>query len=225
MNNTLTVIIPIYNEEDNAEKSINLVLNRPETAQIIIIDDGSTDSTAQILKQFANNAKIKIISHETNQGKGAAIRSAIKYISSPYVIIQDADLEYSVEDYPNLIAPLIANSADVVFGARFLGNNSDTLIHQLGNKFLTGLSNLFTGFKLNDMETCYKVFRSDILKSLNLKSNHFEIEPEIVAQLAKIKDLRLIEIPISYHARNYSQGKKIGWKDGISAIYNIIKFR
>ena len=225
MNNTLTIIIPIYNEEDNAEKSINLVLNRPETAQIIIIDDGSTDSTAQILKQFANNAKIKIISHETNQGKGAAIRSAIKYISSPYVIIQDADLEYSVEDYPNLIAPLIANSADVVFGARFLGNNSDALIHQLGNKFLTGLSNLFTGFKLNDMETCYKVFRSDILKSLNLKSNHFEIEPEIVAQLAKIKNLRLLEIEITYHARNYSQGKKIGWKDGISAIYNIIKFR
>ncbi len=221
----LGVIIPVYNEERYIEKVLNNVLSCDEVAEIVVINDGSTDQTSNILNnKYKNHSSIKIIEYDNNTGKGFAIRLALTKITTPYIIIQDADLEYSVKDYSALLLPLLDNTADVVFGARFLGNNADTFIHQLGNRFLTILSNFTTGLSLNDMETCYKLFRSDILKNLDLQSNRFEIEVEITAKIAKIEGLRITEIPILYNARNIANGKKITWKDGIIAVYNIFKY-
>ncbi len=224
MLNVLCVIIPVHNEEEYIEKVLDAVLKRQEISKIIVINDGSTDNTSQILEKYQDNSLIEIIDYKNNKGKGYAIRKALKKNVAPYVIIQDADLEYSITDYPALLTPLVTHSADVVFGVRFSGNNIDTFTHKLGNRIITILSNFLTGFKLNDVETCYKVFRSEILKNLNLNSNRFEIEVEIVAKLSKIKNLRIKEIPISYNPRSYAKGKKITWKDGIKTLYYIFKY-
>ncbi len=224
--NLLSVILPVYNEENSIKNIIDEILERDETREIIIVNDASTDDSKSILEQFEHNPKIKIYHHEINQGKGAALRTAFSKATAPYVIIQDADNEYTPEDYPLLLKPFIEDKADVVYGSRFMGTPGfvRNFRHEMGNKFLTFLSNLFTDIHLSDMETCYKVFRCDVLQNINFESSRFSIEPEIAAKLSKVDNLKIYQVPISYCPRRFSEGKKIGWKDGVSAIYHIIKF-
>ncbi len=223
--NLLSVILPVYNEENSIKNIINEVLERPETNELIIVNDASTDSSKIILDEFNNNPQIKIYHHEKNKGKGAALRTAFEKATAPYVIIQDADNEYTPKDYPLLLKPFIEDGADVVYGSRFMGTPGfvRNFRHEIGNKFLTFLSNIFTDIHLSDMETCYKVFRREVLQNINFVSNRFSIEPEFAAKLSIIDELKIYQVPISYCPRRYDEGKKIGWKDGVSAIYHIIK--
>ncbi len=219
----LSIIIPVYNEANTIREILNRVKRVPYEKEIIVVDDGSNDQTSKILKE--ENEGIKILTHPKNMGKGAAIRTAIPHITGDIVIIQDADLEYNPSEYGNLIKPIIEGMADVVYGSRFLGGPHRVLFfwHFLGNKILTTLSNMLTDLNLSDMETGYKVFRSEILRKIKIKSNRFGFEPEITAKIAKMK-CRIYEVPISYWGRDYSEGKKIRWKDGLAAIYWIIRF-
>lgn len=219
----LSIIIPVYNEANTIGEILNRVKRVPYEKEIIVVDDGSNDQTSKILKEY--NEGIKILTHPKNMGKGAAIRTAIPHITGDIVIIQDADLEYNPSEYGNLIKPIIEGMADVVYGSRFLGGPHRVLFfwHFLGNKILTTLSNMLTDLNLSDMETGYKVFRSEILRKIKIKSNRFGFEPEITAKIAKMK-CRIYEVPISYWGRDYSEGKKIRWKDGLAAIYWIIRF-
>jgi len=220
----LSVIIPVYNELATAIPLLEKVLAVPIGKEVIIVDDGSTDGTRELLRAFSH-PDVRIIFHEKNQGKGAAIRTAIAEVRGDITLIQDADLEYSPDEYPRLVKPIEDGVADVVYGSRFLGGERRALLftHAIGNKFLTFLSNMFTNLNLTDMETCYKVFRSDLIKSITIKSNRFNFEPEITAKIAK-RRARVVEIPISYWGRDYSEGKKIGWKDGVSALVTIVRF-
>ena len=220
----LSVIIPVYNEVGTINEIIERVKQVRFEKEIIVVDDGSTDGTRDLLKQQGEGG-FTILFHESNQGKGAAIRTAIPYISGDIAIIQDADLEYHPSEYARLIAPIAEEMADVVYGSRFLGGPHRVLLfwHAVGNRILTNLSNMLTNLNLTDMETGYKVFRSEILKRIRIKSNRFGFEPEITAQVAKM-GCRVFEVPISYYGRDYSEGKKINWRDGIAAIYWIIKF-
>ncbi len=219
----LSVIIPVYNEAKTILEVIQRVKATAFEKEIIVVDDGSTDGTREIL--LCQNEGINILLHETNQGKGAAIRTAIPHVTGDIVIIQDADLEYNPKEYPRLIAPIVEGVADVVYGSRFQGGTHRVLYfwHAVGNRLITILSNMLTDLNLSDMETGYKVFRADILKKINIESNRFGFEPEITAKIAKL-GCRIYEVPISYKGRDYSEGKKIRWKDGLAAIYWILKF-
>jgi len=220
----LSVIIPVYNEAPTISALVEKVLAVPIEKELIIVDDGSTDGTREILAKIAR-PEVRVILHERNQGKGAAIRTAIGEVRGTFTIIQDADLEYDPADYPRLLKPIQDGVADVVYGSRFLGGERRALLftHAIGNRVLTFLSNVCTNLNLTDMETCYKVFRSDFIKSIKIRSNRFNFEPEITAKIAK-RRARVVEVPISYWGRDYHEGKKIGWKDGVSALVTIVRF-
>jgi glycosyltransferase involved in cell wall biosynthesis len=228
----LSIIIPCYNEE----KLITGILDKISRTrldynlekEIVVVNDGSTDGTAEVLKIFIEkNPVVQLIHQPTNMGKGAAIRSALSYISGDVVIIQDADLEYDPNDYNKLLQPIEDGYGDVVYGSRFMGTGPHRVLfffHTMGNKFLTFLSNLFTGLNLTDMETGYKMFKTDVLKQISIKENRFGFEPEITAKVSRIKNIRIYEVGIAYYGRTYHEGKKINWADGLSAIWCIIKY-
>jgi glycosyltransferase involved in cell wall biosynthesis len=232
--NSLSIIIPMYNEYLTIENvlenisGVNLIDNIEK--EIVVVDDFSTDSSKDIVLKFiANhpNLKIKLFSHPFNQGKGSSIRTGIKLCTGDLIIVQDADLEYNPQEYNILLRPIIEGFADVVYGSRFIGGNAHRVLffwHSIGNKMLTFLSNVFTNLNITDMETCYKIFKSHIIKSLNLSENRFGFEPEVTAKISRIPKIRIYEVGISYYGRSYAEGKKINWKDGIRAIYCIVKY-
>ena len=222
----LSVVIPVYNEQDTLRDIIDRVRATPYDKEIVIVDDCSSDGTGAILDDLGGADDLTIIRHERNRGKGASLRSGFATVTGDIVIVQDADLEYDPGDYGRLIAPILAGKADVVYGSRFAGGTRRVLYfwHTVANQFLTLFSNMLTNLNLTDMETCYKVFRRDVLERITIRSNRFGVEPEITAKIARL-GVRLYEIPISYHGRTYQEGKKIGWRDAVAAIYSIIRFR
>jgi glycosyltransferase involved in cell wall biosynthesis len=219
----LSIIIPVYNEIGTILQIIEKVKETPFDKEIIVVDDGSTDGTGNLLKEKGDG--IIVLFHESNQGKGAAILTAIPHITGGVVIIQDADLEYHPSEYPRLLAPIMDGVADVVYGSRFQGGTHRVLFfwHALGNRIITNLSNMLTDLNLSDMETGYKVFRAEVIKKIKIESKRFGFEPEVTAKIAKM-GCRIYEVPISYWGRDYSEGKKINWKDGFAAIYWIVKY-
>lgn len=225
----LSVIIPCYNEINTIEKIIKAVNEAPyPDKEIIIVDDCSHDGTTEYLKSRIEGYAVvsKVFYHSINQGKGAALRTGIKAATGDLVIIQDADLEYDPNEYERLVEPIKLGKADVVFGSRFAGSDAHRVLyfwHRLGNAFLTLISNMCTNLDLTDMETCYKVFRREIIQSINIEENRFGFEPEIVAKVSRL-GCRIYEVGISYYGRTYEEGKKIGWKDGVRAIYCILKY-
>ena len=223
----LSIIIPCYNEARTIRDVIRAVKASPHNnKEIIIVDDCSTDGTREILKNEIIGQVDKIIYHNENQGKGAAIRSGIQTATGNLIIIQDADLEYNPNEYPRLIKPILEDKADVVYGSRFMGDEPHRVLffwHSVGNSILTLLSNMFTNINLTDMETCYKVFKREIIQAIKIEENRFGFEPEVTAKIAKTK-CRIYEVGISYYGRTYDEGKKINWKDGIRAIYCILKY-
>ncbi len=222
----LSVVIPVYNEKNTVLELLKRVRAVDLPKEIIMVDDCSTDGTRDVLKALPRSEDLTVIYQPRNMGKGAALRTGFTAISGDIVVIQDADLEYDPAEYTNLIQPILADKADVVFGSRFLGGPHRVLLfwHYLGNSILTTLSNMLTDLNLTDMETCYKVFRADLLKKITLRENRFGFEPEFTAKVSKAR-CRIYEVPISYSGRDYAEGKKIGWKDGIAAIFFIIKYR
>ena len=223
----LSVVIPCYNESRTIRPIVDKVNGVPlDDIEIIIVDDASTDGTRGLLKREIEPLVSKIIYHEINMGKGAALRSGFNEATGDVVVVQDADLEYDPHEFPLLMEPIMSDKADVVFGSRFMGGQPHRVIyfwHMAGNRFLTLLSNMFTNINLTDMETCYKMFRAEVIKSINIEENRFGFEPEITAKIAR-RNYRIYEVGISYYGRTYSEGKKIGWKDGIMAIYTILKY-
>ncbi len=223
----LSVVIPCFNERNTILSIVEAVNASPlQNKEIIIVDDCSTDGTRGILENEVKPYVAKIIYHERNRGKGAALRTGIAAATGDMVLIQDADLEYDPQEYPLLLEPLIQNKADVVYGSRFMGGRPHRVVyywHSVGNHVLTTLSNMFTNINLTDMETCFKVFRRELIQSIAIEENRFGFEPEITAKIAKLR-CRVYEVGISYYGRTYTEGKKIGWKDGIRAIYCIIKY-
>lgn len=223
---TLSVIIPVYNEKATLVKIIQKVKLVQVDKEIIIVDDFSTDGTREILREQIEKEVDKVIYHNKNIGKGAALRSGIAEATGDIVIIQDADLEYNPQEYPLLLEPFLHNQADVVFGSRFMGGRPHRVVyfwHMVGNGLLTLLSNIFTNLNLTDIETCYKVFRREIIQSIKIEENRFGFEPEITAKVAKMRCI-IYEVGISYYGRTYTEGKKISWKDGFRAIYCILKY-
>jgi glycosyltransferase involved in cell wall biosynthesis len=223
----ISVVIPVYNEVSTIREIVARVQAVDLEKEIIIVDDGSTDGTREQLQGFTlSQENIKVFYHDRNQGKGAALRTGFEIATGDIIVIQDADLEYDPREYPVLLEPILDGRADVVYGSRFLGGPHRVLFfwHYVGNKFLTLLSNMLTNLNLTDMETCYKVFKREVLNDLKLKSNRFGFEPEFTAKIAK-KGFRVYETSISYSGRTYAEGKKIGWKDGVKAIFAIIWFR
>lgn len=223
----LSVIIPVFNEKKTIKEIIKKVQNINIKKEIILIDDFSNDGSRAIIKNDITGNNIIRLYHDKNLGKGAAIRTGIKHVSGDIVIIQDADMEYDPNDYFSLIGPITRGDADVVYGSRLSGGAPQRVYmfwHMMGNKFLSFITNLLYNTTLTDMETGYKVFRTEVIKSLNLKSNHFEIEPEITAKIFK-KKYKVYELPISYYGRTYEEGKKITWRDGFTALWTILKYR
>ena len=223
----LSVIIPCYNECSTIRDVVSAVLASPiQSTEIIIVDDCSTDGTRDILRNELASKVARVIYHEQNMGKGAALKTGIAAATGDFVVVQDADMEYDPQEYPLLLEPLLNNKADVVFGSRFMGSGPHRVLyywHSVGNMFLTRLSNMFTNLNLTDMETCYKMFRREIVQGIVIEENRFGFEPEITAKISK-KRLRIYEVGISYYGRTYDEGKKIGWKDGFRAIFCIIKY-
>jgi len=223
----LSIIIPCYNEKRHLSELISLVKRSPvEEKEIILVDDCSDDGTAELIRGQIETEVDKVVYHQINMGKGAAIRSGLKCVTGDMVIIQDADLEYDPMEYPKLMAPILEGKADVVYGSRFMGEGPHRVHlfwHYVGNRILTILSNMFTNLNLTDMETCYKLFRTEVIKGISIGQDRFGIEPEITAKVAK-ENCRIYEVGISYYGRSYEEGKKIGWKDGLSAIYVILRY-
>ena len=221
----LSVIMPVYNEKRTLHTILEKVLGAPYDKEILVVDDYSTDGTRDLLRAY-EHPQVRIFYHEINQGKGAALRTAIRHATGDIVVIQDADLEYDPAEYPKLIEPIVDDLADVVYGSRFLGGPHRVLFfwHYVGNHLLTLLSNMMTNLNLTDMETCYKAFRREIIQSVRLRSNRFGFEPEVTAKIARL-NVRIYETPISYHGRTYAEGKKIGWKDAVVALWTIIRYR
>jgi glycosyltransferase involved in cell wall biosynthesis len=231
----LSVLVPVYNEERTVEEVVRRVSALALSKEIILVDDGSTDGSREILESMLRRSQespdaaneLKILFQPCNQGKGAALREGLRHVTGDIVIIQDADLEYDPRDYPALLEPILGGLADVVYGTRFAGGGAHRVLffwHSMGNRVLTLLSNMLTNLNLSDMEVGYKVFRAHVLQGLNLKSSRFGFEPEITMKLAK-RGCRFYEVPISYHGRTYQEGKKITWKDGIAALYYILRFK
>ena len=220
----LSVVMPAYNEIETIEEIIGRVLAVDLEKELLIIDDGSTDGTREFLSKLSE-PRIQVFFQEKNQGKGAAVRRGIAEANGDVIVIQDADLEYNPEEYHQLLEPILSGQADVVYGTRFGGSTTRVHLfwHYLGNRMLTLFSNMFTNLNLTDMEICYKMFRASIIKSIRLRSNRFGFEPEVTAKVARLR-CRVYETPVSYAGRDYSEGKKIGWKDGISAFYCIIRY-
>lgn len=230
----LSILIPAYNEE----RTIHFILNKIEAVslpyniekEIIIVNDCSTDNTKTAIENYINehkNLNIVLYNHTINKGKGAALHTAIANATGEYCIIQDADLEYNPQEYSLLLQPILDGFADVVYGSRFMGGNPHRILffwHTIGNKFLTFFSNMFTNLNLTDMETCYKVFNTKILQSINLKEKRFGFEPEVTAKISRIPKIRIYEVGISYYGRTYEEGKKIDWKDGVKAVYCVLKY-
>lgn len=223
----LSVVMPCFNEVDTIETIVEAVANSGyEGKEIIIVDDCSTDGTRDVLKQNIEKKVAKVIYLDSNRGKGCALRTGFKEATGDIIIVQDADLEYDPDEYPKLIKPIVDGKADVVYGSRFAGGESHRVLffwHYVGNKFLTQLSNMFTNLNLSDMETCYKAFRREILDKITLEENRFGFEPEFTAKVAKL-NLRIYEVGVSYFGRTYDEGKKIGWKDGVSTLKCILKY-
>ncbi len=233
----LSVVIPVYNERKTIHEILRRVRQVPVPTQIIVVDDHSKDGTREILRDLKDReSDLVVVFHERNQGKGAALRTGFRHATGQLVIVQDADLEYDPDQYPELIQPIIEGKADVVFGSRFVGETHRVLYfwHSVANKFLTLLSNMFTNLNLTDMEVCYKVFRREIIQGITLKSDRFGFEPEVTAKVARFqmpgangegpRSCRIYEIPVSYHGRTYREGKKIGIKDGFQALYCIVRY-
>lgn len=228
----LSIIIPVYNEEKTINKVIDAVqtVELPFVKEIIVIDDASTDSTRQVIERLSEQNLVKIF-HEKNQGKGAALRSGFARVTGDIILIQDADLEYDPAEYPKLLKPILDGKADVVYGSRFVGSGAHRVLyfwHMIGNRFLTLLSNMCTNLNLTDMETCYKVFKKDVIAKIALEENRFGIEPEMTAKIARVaqdQELAIYEVGISYSGRTYKEGKKIGIRDGFRALYCILKYR
>ena len=219
--------MPVYNEAKTIARVIDKVLEQPCVAELIVVNDCSSDGTWDVLECLAaSQPQMKIFTHEVNRGKGAALRTAISKASAPIVLIQDADLEYDPEEYDRLITPILSNKGDVVFGSRFAGGQAHRVLyfwHSVGNHLLTLLSNMATDLNLSDMETCYKVFRREIIQGISIEENRFGFEPEITAKVARLK-VRIYEVSVSYYGRTYAEGKKINWKDGFRALWCILKY-
>jgi len=223
----VSVVIPCFNEQATIEQIVKAVRAAPlDDIEIIVVDDGSTDGTASVLKEKVSSVANQIIYQPRNRGKGAALRVGFAAATGDIIVVQDADLEYNPGDYPVLLEPIFSGKADAVFGSRFMGGRPHRVLyfwHMVGNKFLTLLSNMFTNLNLTDLETCYKAFRAPVVKSLDLRENRFGFEPEVTAKLAKTK-CRVYEVGVSYNGRTYKEGKKVNWKDGIYTIYAILRY-
>jgi len=231
---TLSIIIPVYNEAE----TIHLILDRIREVnlvqgikkQLILVNDASIDHSREAIAQYQTahpDLDMAYYEHDKNLGKGASLRTGFAHAKGEYTIIQDADLEYDPQEYNDMLKPVVRGVADVVFGSRFMGNNPHRILffwHTIGNKFITTISNMFTNLNLTDIETCYKLFNTELLRSLNLRENRFGIEPELTAKVARIPKVRIYEIGISYYGRTYDDGKKVGWRDGVEAIYCILKY-
>ncbi len=224
----LGVIVPVFNEAATIATLIQTVLAQPHVSEVVIVDDGSSDGTWAALQPLPQtDARIRIFRHEKNQGKGAALRTGFAKATAPVLIVQDADLEYDPQEYPQVIRPIITGRADVVIGSRFQGSGAHRVLyfwHSIGNQVLTLLSNMCTNLNLTDMESGYKAFRREIIQQLKIEENRFGFEPEITAKVSKVKGVRIYEVPISYYGRTYAEGKKINWRDGFSAIRCILKY-
>ena len=221
----LSVVVPVYNEARTVEQLLHKVREVPLQLEVIVVDDGSTDGTRDILPRLEGTLIDTLVLHETNRGKGAALRTGFQHATGDVVVVQDADMEYNPREFTILLQPILAGKADAVYGSRFLGGPHRVLFfwHSVGNRVLTLLSNMFTDVNLTDMETCYKMVRRELLHTLPLSANRFGIEPELTARLAQAR-AKIYELPISYDGRSYEEGKKIGWKDGVSALWCIVRY-